>query len=73
MLPLERNGLGRTAAEAEAKVNRWKALFPLLLNPSAIYGKWERFVIVRGAIGVNTGCRVSIDCFIECFASPVTA
>jgi len=71
--PLERNGLGRTAAEAEVEVNCLKALFPLLLNPSAIYGEWERLVIFRGAIGVNIGCRVSIDCFIECFASPVTA
>ena len=35
--PLGRNGLGRTAAEAEVEANRLKAFFPLLLDPHAIY------------------------------------
>ena len=51
--PLERNGLGRTAAEAEAEVKRLKALFPLLLDPSAIYQEWERLVIAYAVTGVN--------------------
>jgi len=51
--PLERNGMGRTAAEAEAQVNRLKALFPLLLDIPAIYQEWERLVIAHAAIGVN--------------------
>jgi predicted nucleic acid-binding protein len=51
--PLERNGLGRTAAEAEAKVNRLKAFFPLLLDPSVVYQEWERLVVMYGVIGVN--------------------
>ena len=51
--PLDRNGLGRTAAEAEAKVKRLKSLFPLLLDTPAIYQEWERLVITHGVIGVN--------------------
>ena len=51
--PLERNGLGRTAKEAEAEVNRLKALFPLLLDPPAIYQEWERLVVQNAVIGVN--------------------
>jgi predicted nucleic acid-binding protein len=51
--PLERNGMGRTAAEAEAEVNRLKALFPLLLDIPAIYQEWERLVIAHAVIGVN--------------------
>jgi predicted nucleic acid-binding protein len=51
--PLERNGLGHTAAEAEAEVNRLKAFFSLLLDTSAIYQEWERLVIVHAVIGVN--------------------
>lgn len=45
--------MGRTAAEAEAEVNRLKALFPLLLDIPAIYQEWERLVIVHAVIGVN--------------------
>ena len=45
--------MGRTAAEAEAQVNRLKALFPLLLDIPAIYQEWERLVIAHAAIGVN--------------------
>ncbi len=50
---LERNGLGRTAAEAEAEVNRLKSFFPLLLDPSVVYQEWEQLVVMYGVIGVN--------------------
>jgi len=51
--PLEKNGMGRSAAEAEAEVNRLKALFPLLLDTPAIYGEWERLVITHAVMGVH--------------------
>lgn len=51
--PVERNGLGCTAVEAEAEVNRLKTLFPLLLDTPAIYQEWERLVITHAVIGVN--------------------
>lgn len=51
--PVERNGLGRTAKEAEADVNRLKLLFPILPDTSAIYQEWERLVVAYAVIGVN--------------------
>lgn len=51
--PLERNGLGHTAAEAEAEVNRLKTFFSLLLDTSEIYQEWERLVVVYAVKGVN--------------------
>jgi len=51
--PLERNGLGHTAAEAEAEVNRLKAFFSLLPDTAAIYEEWERLVVVHAVRGVN--------------------
>lgn len=39
---LERNGLGRSAREAQETVNRLKDFFPLLLDTTAIYPEWER-------------------------------
>lgn len=51
--PLERNGLGHTAAEAEAEVNRLKAFFSLLPDTSEIYQEWERLVVVYAVRGVN--------------------
>ncbi|MEG4808362.1 PIN domain-containing protein [Microcoleus sp. F8-D3] len=51
--PIQRNGLGRTATEAEAEINRLKQLFPLLLDTEAIYPEWERLVITYKVIGVN--------------------
>lgn len=51
--PIQRNGLGRTAIEAEAEINRLKQLFPLLLDTEAIYQEWEQLVITYKVIGVN--------------------
>lgn len=51
--PIERNGLGHTAASAHMEVNRLKALFPLLLDTSAIYLEWERLVVTYSVVGVN--------------------
>lgn len=51
--PIQRNGLGRTAIEAEAEINHLKQFFPLLLDNEAIYPEWERLVITYRVIGVN--------------------
>jgi len=50
---IQRNGLGRSATEAEAEINRLKQIFPLLLDTEAIYQEWERLVITYKVIGVN--------------------
>jgi predicted nucleic acid-binding protein len=51
--PLERNGLGRTAQEARAEVDRIKSFFPLLLDKPAIYSAWEQLVVTHDIVGVN--------------------
>ncbi|MCY7385599.1 MAG: type II toxin-antitoxin system VapC family toxin [Microcoleus sp. CAN_BIN18] len=50
---IQRNGLGRSATEAEEEINRLKQIFPLLLDTEAIYQEWERLVITYKVIGVN--------------------
>jgi predicted nucleic acid-binding protein len=51
--PIERNGFGFTVTQAEAEVNRLKALFPLLLDRETIYQEWERLVVRHRVMGVN--------------------
>ena len=51
--PLERNGLGRSARQAQETVDRLKEFFPLLLDTTAIYPEWERLVVTYGVRGVN--------------------
>lgn len=51
--PADRNGLGRTAAEAEIEVNRLKRLFPLLLDTPAVYLEWEQLAISYHLVGVS--------------------
>jgi predicted nucleic acid-binding protein len=51
--PINRNGLGHTAEEAEAEVNRLKAFFLLLLDTPTIYQEWERLVVRYRVMGVN--------------------
>jgi predicted nucleic acid-binding protein len=51
--PLERNGLGRTASEADAELSRLEILFPLLPDSPQIYPQWRKLVSDYGVIGVN--------------------
>lgn len=51
--PLERNGLGRTPAEARTELAQLKTFFPLLLDVAAIYSEWERLVSAYAIRGVN--------------------
>jgi predicted nucleic acid-binding protein len=50
---LERNGLGRTASEADAELSRLEILFPLLPDSPQIYPQWRKLVSDYGVIGVN--------------------
>ncbi|MDJ1183455.1 type II toxin-antitoxin system VapC family toxin [Roseofilum casamattae] len=51
--PREKNGLGRTVAQAEAEINRLKKLFPLLSDPETIYQEWEQLVVTYKVMGAN--------------------
>jgi predicted nucleic acid-binding protein len=51
--PVERNGLGMTAVQAEAELARLEAQFPLLPDTPAIYPEWRRLVTVHGVVGVR--------------------
>jgi predicted nucleic acid-binding protein len=51
--PVERNGLGMTAAEAEAELSRLEAHFPLLNDTPAVYQEWRRLVAAYGVVGVR--------------------
>ncbi|MEG4629461.1 hypothetical protein QUB56_07525 [Microcoleus sp. AR_TQ3_B6] len=62
--PIQRNGLGRTATEAEAEINRLKQLFPLLLDTEAIYQEWEQLLIKYKVIGVNVHDARLVDAML---------
>jgi predicted nucleic acid-binding protein len=51
--PTERNGLGRTPAEAEIEVIRLKRLFSLLLDTPAVYQHWENLASAYQIVGIN--------------------
>ncbi|NJM90508.1 MAG: PIN domain nuclease, partial [Hydrococcus sp. RU_2_2] len=43
--PLEKNGLGHSASEAEAEVQHLENLFELRLDTAEIYQEWRRILI----------------------------
>jgi predicted nucleic acid-binding protein len=51
--PLERNGLGMTAIQAEAELARIEAQFPLLPDTPAVYQEWRRLVMAHAVLGVR--------------------
>jgi predicted nucleic acid-binding protein len=51
--PLERNGLGRSASDADAQLSQLEVLFTLLPDEPAIYPRWRSLVASYGVIGVN--------------------
>ena len=51
--PAERNGLGMTAAEAEAELARVEDQFLLLPDTPALYEEWRRLVTTYGVVGVR--------------------
>jgi predicted nucleic acid-binding protein len=51
--PVERNGLGMTASQAETELARLEVQFPLLPDTPAIYPEWRRLVTAHGVVGVR--------------------
>ena len=51
--PIDRNGLGQTATEAKAQIDRLKQFFPILLDTEQIYPVWEQLVVTYDVIGVS--------------------
>ena len=51
--PKDRNGLGLTAAEAEAELVRLEMQFPVLPDSGQIYQEWRRLVSAYGVVGVR--------------------
>jgi predicted nucleic acid-binding protein len=51
--PVAVNGLGFTAAQADAELARLEALFPLLPDTPAIFAAWRRLVAAHGVLGKN--------------------
>ena len=51
--PRERNGLGMTAAQAEAELRRIEDAIPLLPDRPEIYQEWRRLVTTHGVVGVG--------------------
>jgi predicted nucleic acid-binding protein len=51
--PRERNGLGMTAAEADAELERLETQFPILPDSGGIYLEWRRLVRAYGVVGVR--------------------
>ena len=51
--PVERNGLGMTAPEAEAELARLEQEFSLLPDVPAVYREWRRLVFTHNVIGVR--------------------
>ncbi|MGP0068409.1 MAG: type II toxin-antitoxin system VapC family toxin [Isosphaeraceae bacterium] len=60
--PTALNGLGLTAAEAEAKASIFEAAFPLLVETPDIYPAWKLLVGALGVIGkqVHDGRLVAV-------------
>src|SRR5262249_2820791 len=51
--PVERNGLGMTAAQAELELARLEALYIVLPDTPAIYQEWQHLVVSLAITGVN--------------------
>jgi predicted nucleic acid-binding protein len=51
--PVAANGLGFTAAQADAELARLEALFAVLSDTPAILAEWRRLVVAHGILGKN--------------------
>jgi hypothetical protein len=64
--PTAVNGLGLTAAEAEAKASAFEATFPLLAETPDIYPAWKALVGAVGVIGKQVhDARLVVVCHIH--------
>ena len=51
--PIEVNGLGLTAAEADAEITKLQTLFPLFPDTAGILPEWHRLVVAHQVLGKN--------------------
>ena len=51
--PVERNGLGMTAAQAQVELTRLESQFSLLPDIPAVYREWRHLVATYGVVGVR--------------------
>src|SRR5438270_7889023 len=51
--PVERNGLGMTAAQAAVELARLETLYIVLPDTPAIYPEWRHLVVTHAVTGVN--------------------
>jgi predicted nucleic acid-binding protein len=49
--PVAANGLGLSAAEAEAEISRLETLYPIFQDSPAIYPEWKRIVAAHQVLG----------------------
>ena len=57
--PMKLNGLGRTAAEAEQELAKFKTLFTILDESPALFLEWEKLVTSLQIVGKNAhDCRL---------------
>lgn len=51
--PIENNGLGFTAAQAEREISKVEVLFPLLPDTPDVHTEWRHLVVRYGVLGVR--------------------
>jgi predicted nucleic acid-binding protein len=51
--PLDRNGLGRDVAQADAEITRLERIFTILPEIPSIYPQWRQLVLAHQVRGVN--------------------
>jgi predicted nucleic acid-binding protein len=51
--PVAQNGLGFTAAQADAEITKLQTLFSLLPDTAGIFGEWHRLVVTHQVLGKN--------------------
>ena len=51
--PIDRNGFGMNAFQAEAELTRLEHIFPILPDVPEIYAEWRRLVITYKVMGIQ--------------------
>ena len=51
--PVNRNGLGPSPAQAEAKVSALESIFPLLQSSPDVFREWKRLAVTYGVSGIQ--------------------
>ncbi len=51
--PVDRNGFGMTASQAEAELTHIESIFPIFPDVPAIYSEWRRLVVAYEVLGIQ--------------------